>query len=101
LLNEFDAVVPFLPKQLPLAHNSDHSSFQIHQEWQTMLNRLNEALLVVGHFISGLLALAIVALAWGVLAVLSLLAGLSLGTATLMLTNNAIVAVFAILMVLA
>jgi hypothetical protein len=62
-----------------------------------MLDRLNEFLLMAGHFISGLLALVIFAVAWGALAILSLFAGFLAANAVRLLTDNAVISVFAIL----
>jgi hypothetical protein len=60
-----------------------------------MFYRFDRLLAIVGHSISGLLALAIVAAAWGALAFCSIYAGVLAMAAMLMLINNAVLTVFA------
>jgi hypothetical protein len=60
-----------------------------------MLYRFDRLLAVAGHFVSQLLAFAIVAAAWGALAFCSIYAGVLAMAAMLMLINNAVLTVMA------
>ena len=60
-----------------------------------MLYRFDRLLAIAGHFVSQLIALAIVAAAWGALAFCSIYAGVLAMAAMLMLINNAVLTVFA------
>jgi len=60
-----------------------------------MFYHFDRLLAIVGHFISGLLALAIVAAAWGALAIASIFAGVFAMAAMVMLIDNAVLTVFA------
>ena len=62
-----------------------------------MFDRLNKFLLAAGQFISALLAFVIFAVAWGSLAILSLLAGFLAADAVRLLTDNAVILTIAVL----
>ena len=60
-----------------------------------MFYRIDRLLAITGHFVSGLMALAIVAAAWGALAFCSIYAGFFAATVMINLVGNGVLYLFA------